>query len=80
MFACMGKITIVSIMEQLLIKTSNYITAILTSPLEHPLLSASAIPQKFTVQMLKAADKKEMQNLRSNYKEKRKEGRGKVTS
>lgn len=67
-------------MVKLLIKINNNIIVTSASLLEHPLLSASAIPQKFTFNMLKAADKREMQNLRSNYKEKRKEGRGKATS
>lgn len=49
------------------------------STLKHTLLSASSSPQKFTINMLKTLDKIEMQNLRSNYKEKRKEGRGKAT-
>lgn len=63
-------------MEQLLIKTIfNYITVTLTSILEHELLSTSANAQKFTINILKTADKIEMQNLRHTYKEKRKEGR-----
>lgn len=68
-------------MEQLLIKTFfNYIIITSTSILEHTLLSTPANAQKITINILKTADKIEMQNLRYTYKEKRKEGRGKATS